>query len=128
MSPQFSQKNKFGHELFKTKHFSLIYLESGNLHYSYKKDKILIFGDIDLSKKRFKIIPLFILASIFTIYLGFIPESKAAMNGIVENREYEENSDKDKYAKKADQKYLDETEKMKIKYIIGDATHPHRRW
>ncbi|MCB1189163.1 MAG: peptidoglycan DD-metalloendopeptidase family protein [Leptospiraceae bacterium] len=116
-----SQKTKFGHELLKTKNFSLIYLDSGNLHYSYKKDRTLIFGDIDLSKKRFKIIPLFLLASIFTIYIGFIPESKAAMNGVIENREYEENSERDKYAKKADKKYLEETEKMKMKYLSSQS-------
>lgn len=112
-----SQRTRFGHELLKTKNFTLIYLDSGNLHYSYRKNRTLIFGDIDLSKKRFKLIPLFLLASIFTIYLGFIPESKAAMNEVIENREYAENSERDKIAKNADKEYLEETERMKMRYL-----------
>lgn len=109
------RKLPHGKEILRTERFTLIYLGSGNLHYSYVSKKGLVYGDVDLKKNQFKIIPLFTIATLLTSYLVFGSNPTPAMMQVeVLNEEIEENDAKDILAKHADENYLKQTEQQKL--------------
>ncbi|HNB99688.1 MAG TPA: LysM peptidoglycan-binding domain-containing protein, partial [Leptospiraceae bacterium] len=114
------RKLPHGKELLRTEKFTLIYLGSGNLHYSFIGEKGLVYGDIDLKRNHFKIIPLITLATLITSYLVFGTNPTSAMiepNPDVLQEEIAENDERDKRAKHADENYLKQTEEQKLAVI-----------
>jgi murein DD-endopeptidase MepM/ murein hydrolase activator NlpD len=117
------RKLPHGKELIRTKKFTFIYLGSGNFHYSYIGDKGLIYGDIDLNKTYFKIIPLITIASLITIYfiLGTNPTPAISeKQDILFSNDISSLTDEevqDKLAKNANDEYLKQTEEQKLAII-----------
>lgn len=103
-----------GKEILRTANFTLIYLGKGNVHYSYLSKSRLFHGSLDLKRKRFKVIPLFVTTFLLTVFLGLGPDSSSAM---IENdsvKEINENDEKDKQAKSGDENFLKRTEEQKL--------------
>lgn len=112
------RKLSHGKELLRTKNFTLIYLGSLNFHYSFILRKQLFYGSIDLKRKRFKLIPLFVTASLIALFLGFgpiqNPTDSQVINPVQPISEVIENDKEDMEAKNADDDYLKETEAQKL--------------
>jgi LysM repeat protein len=125
------RKLPHGKEIFRTKNFSLIYLEGGTLHYSYVTKKKLVYGNIELTQNKYKILPLFALAALVSTYLFFISNpSRAALqeplgNGLVlYNSENPDEEALDAIAKRGDEEYLRETEEKKKGILKIDRETP----
>jgi LysM repeat protein len=124
----FQQKNNpgFGKQIFKTKRFLLIYLGSGNFHYSYAGDKGLTYGDIDFTKTQFKLIPLLSVSILLTMFfiMGTNPTSailnKEELSYTTHNNNLTEDDVLDKLAKTADENYLKDTEEQKLKILSAN--------
>ncbi len=114
-----------GKILLRTNKFVLIYLGKGNFHYSYKSDKNLVYGDIDFSKKQFKIIPLISISFLTTLFFVFSTNPTTAE---IEKEELSYNQDatnltdedvRDKLAKSGDEDFLKQTEEQKLKILTS---------
>src|SRR6185295_13427073 len=107
------RKLAHGKEILRTENFTLIYLGSGNFHYSYATRKKLIYGHIDLKKNHFKIIPLLALGFFLGLYLSFTSNPNADIENNGKNGDGIGLDERDVRAKNADDKYLQETEEQK---------------
>lgn len=119
------RKLAHGKEILRTENFTLIYLGSGNVHYSYATKKKLVYGHFNLKRLHFKLIPLLAVTLATSVYLFFSPSTNASMENpefpIRELTQVETEEDKDKEAKKADEAYLQRTEEQKQAILKGIA-------
>jgi murein DD-endopeptidase MepM/ murein hydrolase activator NlpD len=116
------RKLNHGKEILRTENFSLIYLGSGNLHYSYVAGKKLIYGHIDLKRLHYKLIPLsMVLASIW-LYFTFSssPEATKSTDPNLLRVNFDSEDKLDEEAKKGDEKYLRDTEEKKKQLLKTD--------
>jgi murein DD-endopeptidase MepM/ murein hydrolase activator NlpD len=122
------RKLPHGKELIRTENFTLIYLGSGNLHYSYLSDKGLVYGHINLKKLPLRIIPILAIAGATLAYLFLSypttamiePEKHSKLVSGMPSLPSEE--DQDKEAKNADEDYLKKTEEQRLSIIKGTSS------
>ncbi|TGN18003.1 peptidoglycan DD-metalloendopeptidase family protein [Leptospira idonii] len=117
------EKTTIGKHVLRWGNINIIQLSPGKFFYNVHLQTSVFHGTIDLNRKRYRIIPLFLtsasLALLFSLiwnkpsydesYLDMEASSAAAA---VE--EVQENDTKDREAKSADEKYLQETEDRKF--------------
>jgi murein DD-endopeptidase MepM/ murein hydrolase activator NlpD len=115
------EQTTFGREVFKTGYFRIIRTSSLDFHYFLSKQDKIIQGHIDLRKKKFRLIPLFLTSFLITFFLGFGIESTNANlnpplgkeNATSALNTNEENDETDKQAKAGDERFLQDTEEKK---------------
>ncbi|MCE9499313.1 MAG: peptidoglycan DD-metalloendopeptidase family protein [Leptospira sp.] len=114
------RKLLYGRELLRSENFTLIYLGKGNLHYSLNTGKKLYHGSIDLKRTRFKIIPLLLTTILLTGFLGIGLDSSSAYIDPAGIKDINEDDEKDKQAKNADEKFLKQTEDQRLAIIRAE--------
>lgn len=110
-------KNK-SKKVFEFKNFRIIRSLTGELHYTYTNQKKHIQGRI--THPILRLVPLFTISFCITFFLGFgldslglrVDASQASLSPTLPPQSQNE-EEEDKKAKKADKKYLDETEDRK---------------
>lgn len=104
--------------LLKIGSFILIRIGNFGFHWSCYFRKKLYYGNLELSNKQFRIIPLFATILLLSGLILYGINSSSAMIG--PEFTVMENDFKDKEAKQATDKYLDESDKQKMAVITAD--------
>jgi murein DD-endopeptidase MepM/ murein hydrolase activator NlpD len=112
------RKLPYGREIIRTENFSLIYLGSGNIHYSYVTSKRLFYGHFNIKRLHLTLIPFLAFSLSIFFYFFFTPDTNANVEELdFYNKEIQASLDKederDKEAKKGDESYLQKTEEQK---------------
>ncbi len=123
------RKLPHGKELIRTSNFSLLSLGNGQFHYSYTSHKKLIYGDIDLNQKKYRVYPLIFLACLVSGFLVFgnrdINSANTSSEIKVDSMGFgeveSEMDERDRLAKEADESYLRETELQKKSFLQSDG-------
>ncbi|MDX1960100.1 MAG: M23 family metallopeptidase [Leptospiraceae bacterium] len=118
------RKLNHGKEILRTENFTMIHLGKGNLHYSYISGKKLIYGDIDLKRIHYKLIPLGAIFAFFWIYFSSSSstEARKMIDPNLQRVSISEEERLDAIAKHADEKYLKETEEQKKQILQSNHT------
>lgn len=110
------------HFIIQTKFFSLRQLSEGHLEYSYRINGKNYYGNINLNKNRFRILPLLLISLLttFGLFHFLTPDQKqnfikieSKSTNITENKEESIEDPQDNVSATADEKYLEESEKRK---------------
>jgi murein DD-endopeptidase MepM/ murein hydrolase activator NlpD len=115
------EQTVFGKEVFKKGNFRIIRTSSLDFHYFFFNQHKSIQGHIDLRKKKFQLIPLFLTSFLITFFLGFGIEPTNANLNTSDGKSIsspsiltkEENDETDKKAKAGDERFLQDTEEKK---------------
>lgn len=110
--------------LFKTGNFVFMQLSKFSYHYSFYFRNKLYHGNVDFSKKHFKVVPLFLTITIISVFILFGINTTSAM--METEFPVMENDLKDQQAKNADDKYLEDTEKQKFAVITEEAADDNK--
>lgn len=124
------RKLPHGKEWIRTEQFSLIHLGSGNFHYSYTSGKKLIYGDIDLNHRKYRIYPLLFLTMVVVgslVYGNFElnsadPAPSKNIDIFAREAVESENDERDRIAKEGDENFLRETEFHKKNFLQTEET------
>ncbi|PJZ86562.1 peptidase M23 [Leptospira harrisiae] len=99
---------------------NVIQVSPGKYFYNLQSQSSVLHGTIDLNRKRYRILPLLASSFILAFFLSIIVDKQTYEESLMEKEflsmstEVEENDIKDKEAKLADAKYLQETEDKKM--------------
>ncbi|TGL63889.1 LysM peptidoglycan-binding domain-containing protein [Leptospira ognonensis] len=114
------EKTTIGKHVLRWGNLSIIQLSPGNYFYNFQFQSTVIHGTIDFHRKRYRVLPLFFYSSFIALLCSLIwdkpnyNESYLAFESGTLTEEVQENDTKDKEAKAADEKYLQETEDRKF--------------
>ncbi|TGL72538.1 LysM peptidoglycan-binding domain-containing protein [Leptospira jelokensis] len=99
---------------------NVIQVSPGKYFYNLQSQSSVLHGTIDLNRKRYRILPLLTFSFLIAFLLSIIVDKQTYEESLMEKEflsmstEVEENDTKDKEAKLADAKYLQETEDKKM--------------
>ncbi|ABZ93894.1 Metalloendopeptidase [Leptospira biflexa serovar Patoc strain 'Patoc 1 (Ames)'] len=113
------EKSTIGKHVLRWGNINVIQVSPGKYFYNLQSQSSVLHGTIDLNRKRYRILPLLSFSFIFAFLLSVIVDKQTYEESLMEKEflsmstEVEENDTKDKEAKLADAKYLQETEDKK---------------
>ncbi|WP_409036011.1 peptidoglycan DD-metalloendopeptidase family protein [Leptospira levettii] len=113
-------KSTIGKHVLRWGNINVIQVSPGKYFYNLQSQSSVLHGTIDLNRKRYRILPLLGFSFLFAFLLSIIVDKQTYEESLMEKEflsmstEVEENDTKDKEAKLADEKYLQETEDKKM--------------
>ncbi|WP_167881416.1 M23 family metallopeptidase [Leptospira biflexa] len=113
------EKSTIGKHVLRWGNINVIQVSPGKYFYNLQSQSSVLHGTIDLNRKRYRILPLLGFSFIFAFLLSVLVDKQTYEESLMEKEflsmstEVEENDTKDKEAKLADAKYLQETEDKK---------------
>ncbi|WP_167881352.1 M23 family metallopeptidase [Leptospira biflexa] len=113
------EKSTIGKHVLRWGNINVIQVSPGKYFYNLQSQSSVLHGTIDLNRKRYRILPLLSFSFIFAFLLSVLVDKQTYEESLMEKEflsmstEVEENDTKDKEAKLADAKYLQETEDKK---------------
>lgn len=114
------EKSTIGKHVLRWGNINVIQVSPGKYFYNLQSQSSVFHGTIDLNRKRYRILPLLGFSFLFAFLLSIIVDKQTYEETLMEKEflsmstEVEENDTKDKEAKLADAKYLQETEDKKM--------------
>lgn len=114
------EKSTIGKHVLRWGNVNVIQVSPGKYFYNLQSQSSVLHGTIDLNRKRYRILPLLASSFILAFFLSIIVDKQTYEESLMEKEflsmstEVEENDIKDKEAKLADAKYLQETEDKKM--------------
>ncbi|MGV3665292.1 MAG: peptidoglycan DD-metalloendopeptidase family protein [Leptospira bouyouniensis] len=114
------EKSTIGKHVLRWGNINVIQVSPGKYFYNLQSQSSVLHGTIDLNRKRYRILPLLTFSFIIAFLLSIIVDKQTYEESLMEKEflsmstEVEENDTKDKEAKLADAKYLQETEDKKM--------------
>lgn len=114
------EKSTIGKHVLRWGNINVIQVSPGKYFYNLQSQSSVLHGTIDLNRKRYRILPLLGFSFLFAFFLSIIVDKQTYEETLMEKEflsmstEVEENDTKDKEAKLADAKYLQETEDKKM--------------
>ncbi|WP_167483017.1 M23 family metallopeptidase [Leptospira perdikensis] len=114
------EKSTIGKHVLRWGNVNVIQVSPGKYFYNLQSQSSVLHGTIDLNRKRYRILPLLISSFILAFFLSVLVDKQTYEESLMEKEflsmstEVEENDVKDKEAKLADAKYLQETEDKKM--------------
>jgi len=114
------EKSTIGKHVLRWGNIIVIQVSPGKYFYNLQSQSSVLHGTIDLNRKRYRILPLLGFSFLFAFLLSIIVDKQTYEESLMEKEflsmstEVEENDTKDKEAKLADEKYLQETEDKKM--------------
>lgn len=114
------EKSTIGKHVLRWGNINVIQVSPGKYFYNLQSQSSVLHGTIDLNRKRYRILPLLGFSFLFAFLLSIIVDKQTYEESLMEKEflsmstEVEENDTKDKEAKLADEKYLQETEDKKM--------------
>ncbi|WP_407658710.1 peptidoglycan DD-metalloendopeptidase family protein [Leptospira paudalimensis] len=114
------EKSTIGKHVLRWGNINVIQVSPGKYFYNLQSQSSVLHGTIDLNRKRYRILPLLGVSFLFAFLLSVIVNKQTYEESLMEKEflsmstEVEENDTKDKEAKLADEKYLQETEDKKM--------------
>ncbi|WP_039937816.1 M23 family metallopeptidase [Leptospira terpstrae] len=114
------EKSTIGKHVLRWGNVNVIQVSPGKYFYNLQSQSSVLHGTIDLNRKRYRILPLLTSSFILAFLLSIIVDKQTYEESLMEKEflsmstEVEENDVKDKEAKLADAKYLQETEDKKM--------------
>ncbi|WP_425270157.1 peptidoglycan DD-metalloendopeptidase family protein [Leptospira kemamanensis] len=114
------EKSTIGKHVLRWGNINVIQVSPGKYFYNLQSQSSVLHGTIDLNRKRYRILPLLGFSFLFAFLLSIIVDKQTYEETLMEKEflsmstEVEENDTKDKEAKLADAKYLQETEDKKM--------------
>ncbi|MCG6141133.1 MULTISPECIES: M23 family metallopeptidase [Leptospira] len=114
------EKSTIGKHVLRWGNINVIQVSPGKYFYNLQSQSSVLHGTIDLNRKRYRILPLLASSFILAFFLSIIVDKQTYEESLMEKEflsmstEVEENDIKDKEAKLADAKYLQETEDKKM--------------
>ncbi|MCZ8157202.1 MAG: peptidoglycan DD-metalloendopeptidase family protein [Leptospira sp.] len=112
-------KSTIGKHVLRWGNFSVIQVSPGNFFYNFQFQSNVLHGTINFHRKRYRVIPLFFYSGLLALLCSFIwdrteiSDNYLAIESSELVEQVEENDSKDREAKAADEKYLQETEDRK---------------
>ncbi|MCT8332815.1 peptidoglycan DD-metalloendopeptidase family protein [Leptospira sp. 85282-16] len=113
-------KSTIGKHVLRWGNVNVIQVSPGKYFYNLQSQSSVLHGTIDLNRKRYRILPLLASSFILAFFLSVLVDKQTYEESLMEKEflsmstEVEENDIKDKEAKLADAKYLQETEDKKM--------------
>ncbi|MCG6145292.1 peptidoglycan DD-metalloendopeptidase family protein [Leptospira bandrabouensis] len=113
-------KSTIGKHVLRWGNVNVIQVSPGKYFYNLQSQSSVLHGTIDLNRKRYRILPLLTSSFILAFFLSVLVDKQTYEESLMEKEflsmstEVEENDIKDKEAKLADAKYLQETEDKKM--------------
>lgn len=113
-------KSTIGKHVLRWGNVNVIQVSPGKYFYNLQSQSSVLHGTIDLNRKRCRILPLLTSSFILAFFLSVLVDKQTYEESLMEKEflsmstEVEENDIKDKEAKLADAKYLQETEDKKM--------------
>ncbi|MCW7492829.1 peptidoglycan DD-metalloendopeptidase family protein [Leptospira sp. 2 VSF19] len=114
------EKSTIGKHVLRWGNVNVIQVSPGKYFYNLQSQSSVLHGTIDLNRKRYRILPLLTSSFILAFFLSVLVDKQTYEESLMEKEflsmstEVEENDVKDKEAKLADAKYLQETEDKKM--------------
>ncbi|MCW7470439.1 peptidoglycan DD-metalloendopeptidase family protein [Leptospira kanakyensis] len=114
------EKSTIGKHVLRWGNVNVIQVSPGKYFYNLQSQSSVLHGTIDLNRKRYRILPLLASSFILAFFLSILVDKQTYEESLMEKEflsmstEVEENDIKDKEAKLADAKYLQETEDKKM--------------
>lgn len=114
------EKSTIGKHVLRWGNVNVIQVSPGKYFYNLQSQSSVLHGTIDLNRKRYRILPLLATSFILAFFISIIVDKQTYEESLMEKEflsmstEVEENDVKDKEAKLADAKYLQETEDKKM--------------
>ncbi|WP_167483048.1 M23 family metallopeptidase [Leptospira noumeaensis] len=114
------EKSTIGKHVLRWGNVNVIQVSPGKYFYNLQSQSSVLHGTIDLNRKRYRILPLLASSFILAFFLSILVDKQTYEESLMEKEflsmstEVEENDIKDKEAKLADEKYLQETEDKKM--------------
>lgn len=114
------EKSTIGKHVLRWGNINVIQVSPGKYFYNLQSQSSVLHGTIDLNRKRYRILPLLTFSFFIAFLLSVIVDKQTYEESLMEKEflsmstEVEENDTKDKEAKLADAKYLQETEDKKM--------------
>ncbi|MCW7489796.1 M23 family metallopeptidase [Leptospira meyeri] len=114
------EKSTIGKHVLRWGNVNVIQVSPGKYFYNLQSQSSVLHGTIDLNRKRYRILPLLVSSFILAFFLSVLVDKQTYEESLMEKEflsmstEVEENDIKDKEAKLADAKYLQETEDKKM--------------
>ncbi|XDD55525.1 peptidoglycan DD-metalloendopeptidase family protein [Leptospira sp. WS4.C2] len=114
------EKSTIGKHVLRWGNVNVIQVSPGKYFYNLQSQSSVLHGTIDLNRKRYRILPLLTTSFILAFFISIIVDRQTYEESLMEKEflsmstEVEENDVKDKEAKLADAKYLQETEDKKM--------------
>ncbi|TDY71822.1 murein DD-endopeptidase MepM/ murein hydrolase activator NlpD [Leptospira meyeri] len=114
------EKSTIGKHVLRWGNVNVIQVSPGKYFYNLQSQSSVLHGTIDLNRKRYRILPLLASSFILAFFLSVLVDKQTYEESLMEKEflsmstEVEENDIKDKEAKLADAKYLQETEDKKM--------------
>ncbi|MBL0956030.1 MAG: peptidoglycan DD-metalloendopeptidase family protein [Leptospira sp.] len=114
------EKSTIGKHVLRWGNINVIQVSPGKYFYNLQSQSSVLHGTIDLNRKRYRILPLLGFSFLLAFLLSIIVDKQTYEESLMEKEflsmstEVEENDTKDKEAKLADEKYLQETEDKKM--------------
>ncbi|WP_167482844.1 M23 family metallopeptidase [Leptospira jelokensis] len=114
------EKSTIGKHVLRWGNINVIQVSPGKYFYNLQSQSSVLHGTIDLNRKRYRILPLLTFSFLIAFLLSIIVDKQTYEESLMEKEflsmstEVEENDTKDKEAKLADAKYLQETEDKKM--------------
>ncbi|MBM9546656.1 peptidoglycan DD-metalloendopeptidase family protein [Leptospira sp. 201903074] len=114
------EKSTIGKHVLRWGNVNVIQVSPGKYFYNLQSQSSVLHGTIDLNRKRYRILPLLTSSFILAFFISIIVDKQTYEESLMEKEflsmstEVEENDVKDKEAKLADAKYLQETEDKKM--------------
>lgn len=114
------EKSTIGKHVLRWGNVNVIQVSPGKYFYNLQSQSSVLHGTIDLNRKRYRILPLLASSFILAFFISIIVDKQTYEESLMEKEflsmstEVEENDVKDKEAKLADAKYLQETEDKKM--------------
>lgn len=114
------EKSTIGKHVLRWGNVNVIQVSPGKYFYNLQSQSSVLHGTIDLNRKRYRILPLLTTSFILAFFISIIVDKQTYEESLMEKEflsmstEVEENDVKDKEAKLADAKYLQETEDKKM--------------
>lgn len=114
------EKSTIGKHVLRWGNINVIQVSPGKYFYNLQSQSSVLHGTIDLNRKRYRILPLLTFSFFIAFLLSIIVDKQTYEESLMEKEflsmstEVEENDTKDKEAKLADAKYLQETEDKKM--------------
>lgn len=114
------EKSTIGKHVLRWGNINVIQVSPGKYFYNFQSQSSVLHGTIDLNRKRYRILPLLGFSFLFAFFLSILVDKQTYEESLMEKEllsmstEVEENDTKDKEAKHADAKYLQETEDKKM--------------
>ncbi|WP_040506543.1 M23 family metallopeptidase [Leptospira wolbachii] len=114
------EKSTIGKHVLRWGKVNVIQVSPGKYFYNLQSQSSVLHGTIDLNRKRYRILPLLTSSFILAFFISIIVDKQTYEESLMEKEflsmstEVEENDVKDKEAKLADAKYLQETEDKKM--------------